>query len=333
MNKNNIVFTICFLVAATLFTVSPSRLLFDSLAVAVGLMMLIMAGDKLVHNASLVGIKMGWSSVLIGILIVGLGTSAPEIITVAIAGAQDAGDLALGNIFGSNIANIGLILGIGLLMLKNPIITHDKWNEYLSLVIATIAMIIVVWFYGKVDVGVSLLLLVGLCYYLYSTIKDNSITEPLELVPEVDAKSTPWLPILIGVAFGLAGLLIGAKILVDGAVNIAVSVGIPQKVIGLTIIAVGTSLPELAAAYASAKKGNGDLIIGNVLGSNVFNLLAASSAGGIFSSLPTANVEIDVLIMGGFTIAILFLMYRVMHAKILGSLLLASYFGFLLFTI
>jgi cation:H+ antiporter len=277
---------------------------------------------------------MGWSPVLIGILIVGLGTSAPEIITVAIAGSQDAGDLALGNIFGSNIANIGLILGVGLLMLKQPIATHDKWEEYLSLIVATLAMITVVWFYGKVDVAISVLLLIGLGYYLYTTIKGNTLET--ENDPDLDilnANKEPWTPLLIGTAVGLAGLLIGANILVDGAVHIATSMGIPQKVIGLTIIAIGTSLPELAAAYASAKKGYGDLILGNVLGSNVFNLLAASSAGGVFATLPTVNVETDVLIMGAFTTAVLLLMYKTVPAKALGVMLIASYAGFLVFTI
>lgn len=321
-----------------MFYDSMTGLAVDTLSIFAGIIMLIVAGDKLVSSASDIGEKLGMNRLLIGIVIIGFGTSAPEVITVFIAGMQDATDLALGNIFGSNIANIGLILGAGLIMLNKTIHTADKWEEYLRLLVATILMVMVVFFYGKVDWIVSTILLAGLAYYIFKTIKENIIAdepeEPLyELAPDAIANPTSsWVSDISGVVIGLAGLMVGANVLVNGSVHIATAMGIPEKVIGLTIIAIGTSLPELASAYSAAKKGYGDMILGNVLGSNVFNLLAASSAGGIVSILPTESVTTDVIVMAIFTVSLLLLMFQKVQAKTFGIMLLVGYLSFLTFT-
>ncbi len=329
------IFIVSIAFAIVVYLHNPANTIIDIISILVGLTLLVMAGDILVNGASDIGYRIGLNPLLIGILIVGLGTSAPEIITVAIAGFQDATDLALGNVIGSNIANIALVMGAGLLLLKKPIHVATKWREYTGLMLATVIMTSVVFWYGKVDFIASIIFIICLISYLVYTINYHNKTKDITKETEQEVKeiiANHWFPPFLGIIFGLIGLILGADVLVGGAVNIATSLNVQEKIIGLTIVAIGTSLPELAATYAAAKKGHGDMVFGNVIGSNIFNLLAASSAGGLFVILPTANVKIDTIIMLAFTTAILLLMLKVLTPKKIGILFIVSYIIFLVWT-
>ncbi len=246
-------------------------------AVIAGLALLIWSADKFVEGAAALARLLGVSIMIIGIIIVGFGTSAPEIVVSIVAVLQDTPDLAIGNALGSNIANIGLILGITAILVPIPVATRLFKTEYPLLMLATAIM---AWtlFDLSLDIvdGVVLfgLLILSLAHLIrehrrHPTAYARAEHESEELVHEMK------MPAAVGwLLLGLVLLVCSSKLLVWGASNIAMTLGISDLIIGLTIVALGTSLPELAASIASLKKGQPDLAIGNVIGSNLFNSLA-----------------------------------------------------------
>ena len=254
-------------------------------AVIVGLALLIWSADKFVEGAAALAHLLGVSIMIIGITIVGFGTSAPEIVVSILAVQQGTPDLAIGNALGSNIANIGLILGITAILVPVPVVTRLFKTEYPLLLLATAVMTWALFDLnlGLVD-GFALLGLLLLCmYHLIGEHRRHPAAyaqeehENEELVPELTmAAAIGWT------IFGLVLLVASSKLLVWGASSIALVLGISELIIGLTIVALGTSLPELAASIASLKKGKPDLAIGNVIGSNLFNSLAVVGLPAIF---------------------------------------------------
>jgi len=245
-------------------------------AILLGLVLLVWSADRFVEGASATAGHLGVSSLVIGITIIGFGTSAPEILISLIAVMQDTPDLAIGNALGSNIANIGLILGVTALLLPLPIASNILKREFPLLILASALLVYALWDsqLDRVD-GVLLLTLLFLVLWYILRSSRNQKDDPL--VVEIEAEISHQMSLKTGLIWLLIGLLIlviSSKILVWGAVNIATALGISELVIGLTIVALGTSLPELAAAIASARKGEPDLAIGNVIGSNLFNSLA-----------------------------------------------------------
>lgn len=254
-------------------------------AVIVGLALLIWSADKFVEGAAALAHLFGVSIMIIGITIVGFGTSAPEIVVSILAVQQGTPDLAIGNALGSNIANIGLILGVTAILVPVPVVTRLFKTEYPLLLLATAVMTWALFDLnlGLVD-GFALLGLLLLCmYHLIGEHRRHPAAyaqeehENEELVPELTmAAAIGWT------IFGLLLLVASSKLLVWGASSIALVLGISELIIGLTIVALGTSLPELAASIASLKKGKPDLAIGNVIGSNLFNSLAVVGLPAIF---------------------------------------------------
>ena len=254
-------------------------------AVIVGLALLIWSADKFVEGAAALAHLLGVSIMIIGITIVGFGTSAPEIVVSILAVQQGTPDLAIGNALGSNIANIGLILGITAILVPVPVVTRLFKTEYPLLLLATAVMTWALFDLnlGLVD-GFALLGLLLLCmYHLIGEHRRHPAAyaqeehENEELVPELTmAAAIGWT------IFGLVLLVASSKLLVWGASSIALVLGISELIIGLTIVALGTSLPELAASIASLKKGKPDLAVGNVIGSNLFNSLAVVGLPAIF---------------------------------------------------
>ena len=246
-------------------------------AVVVGLAVLIWSADKFVEGAAAMASLLGVSVMIIGITIVGFGTSAPEIVVSIIAVLQGTPDLAIGNALGSNIANIGLILGVTAILAPIPVARRLLRTEYPLLLLATAIM---AWalYDLELDVvdGFALVGLLILC--LMHLIREHRRNpgayaaedhEHEEMVHEMTMPAaTGW------VLLGLVLLVGSSKLLVWGASGIAATLGISDLIIGLTIVALGTSLPELAASIASLKKGSPDLAVGNVIGSNLFNSLA-----------------------------------------------------------
>jgi len=246
-------------------------------SIAVGLALLVWSADIFVEGATSIARHLGVSTMIIGITIIGFGTSAPEILISVVAVLEDTPNLAIGNALGSNIANIGLILGITALIAPLPIDKITFSREFPLLFFATGVM---AWclYDGALDMvdGILLLTLLGLTlWYLVRSHRLEGDLTPDENEPGEDigqetsfSTSTGWL------LLGLIILVGSSKLLVWGATEVAHNFGISELIIGLTIVALGTSLPELAASIASVRKGEPDLAIGNVIGSNLFNSLA-----------------------------------------------------------
>ncbi len=254
-------------------------------AVFAGLALLIWSADKFVEGAAALAHLLGVSIMIIGITVVGFGTSAPEIVVSIIAVMQNTPDIAIGNALGSNIANIGLILGITAILVPIPVAARLFKTEYPLLLLATAVM---AWalFDLNLDLVDGFALLGLLLLSLYHLIREHrrhpaayarEEHESEEMVSDLSMSAAiGWL------LLGLVLLVASSKLLVWGASNFALELGVSELIIGLTIVALGTSLPELAASIASLKKGKPDLAIGNVIGSNLFNSLAVVGLPALF---------------------------------------------------
>ncbi len=254
---------------------------------ALGLGLLLGGGHALVTGASALARRLGVSPLLIGLTVVAFGTSAPELAVSLDAALAGRGGIAFGNVFGSNLANIGLILGIGALVRPLVIGSGILVREIPLMLLATVAAVVLAldpWLrdapavFDRAD-GVMLLLLFAL--FLYMAVGDVLRGRADDALVRA-AGAPPLLPIPKGervgrnvvlIVAGLAGLFFGGDLTVDSATSIARALGVTEAVIGLTIVAVGTSLPELVASVIAASRGETDLAVGNVVGSNLFNLL------------------------------------------------------------
>ena len=241
-------------------------------AVIGGLAILVWSADRFVDGAGAIAHHMGVSNLIIGITVVGFGTSAPEIAVSVIAVLEEVPDIAVGNAIGSNIANIGLILGLTAMLAPIAVSRSLIRSEYPLLLGATVVLVWCLYdlHLDRLDGFILLgLLMVMMAYMIHS--HRNPIAQQDDEIDENSMSSrVAWLWVLVGLV-----LLIGSsRMLVWGASNIAHSLGVSELVIGLTIVALGTSLPELAASIASLKKSIADMAIGNVIGSNLFNSLA-----------------------------------------------------------
>ncbi|MAJ26542.1 MAG: calcium/sodium antiporter [Luminiphilus sp.] len=258
----------------------------DFMFIAVGLAGLVWSSDKFVEGAAAIANHAGMSPLLIGMTIVSLGTSAPEIVVSIMASLSGSGELAVGNALGSNITNIGLVLGITLIIRSITIDASTTKRELPQMVVVTLlagALMID----DVLSVTDGALLILGLVIFL--TLLARRGVAP-EGGMDNDSTLTPlkaWGVFTIGLAL----LVISSRLLVVGAVNIAMALGVSELIIGLTIVAIGTSLPELAAAVMSALKGHSDIAIGAIVGSNVFNLLVVLAGPGLFGPL-TLNASV-----------------------------------------
>ena len=298
-------------------------MLLNIIALLAGLTVLVISADKFVVGAASIARKLGISPFLIGLTIVGLGTSAPEILVSAIASWQGNTGLAVGNALGSNIANIGLILGCTALI--SPLVFKSDLLKRELPILMTVSLICFFLAFDGLSLSDGILMLLMLAAFLlwliYSAKKEKnnaSISDPLEqdIINEMPGDiSEEKARFFFGL--GLVGLLVSSKLLVWAAVNVAESFGVSDLVIGLTIVALGTSLPELAASISSVLKKEDDLAVGNVIGSNMYNLLAVYSLPGIIAPGPVAESVIyrDFPVLLIFTAA-LFLFGFVKSGKI-----------------
>ncbi|MEY8205117.1 MAG: calcium/sodium antiporter [Bermanella sp.] len=320
----------------------PSRLfesaymLLACLAVAVGLVVLVWSADRFVLGAAASARHLGMSPLLIGMTIVSLGTSAPEIFVSLSASFDGAGTLAIGNALGSNIANIGLVLGITALIAPLPIQGRMLKKEIPILLLVTVIaglvlqdLVIDFW-----DGIILLSCLVVTLFWLFFENADQGTTgideDESKAMDELSTKqSLFWLVV------GLIALMFSAKLLVWGAVEVARFFEISELVIGLTIVAIGTSLPELAASVTSALKGHHDIAIGNVVGSNIFNLLSVLPIPGLVAvtQIEGSALYRDYTTMLLLTLLLIAFLYGSRKAKRVGrragSLLLLAYVSYL----
>lgn len=302
-------------------------------AIIAGLVVLVWSADRFVNGAVSTARNFGMSPMLIGLTIVAFGTSAPEMIVSGTAALSDASNLAVGNAIGSNIANIGLVLGITALVSPIPLKAIVLKREFPILVAASlmVAILFLDYHLGYLDGIIMILILAVSMFFL--TRNNLDAPEILEEIDEIPPESTPKA--IIELVISLALLLGSSKLLVWGASGVASDLGVSELVIGLTIVAIGTSLPELAASVASALKGHHDIALGNIVGSNLFNLLAVLPIPAILNPV---NLESEVLlrdysIMLALTIALAAFGYIMQKkgrlGRRVGISLLCAYFGYM----
>lgn len=307
-------------------------------AVALAIAIVVWGADRFVAGAAALALNLGVSPLLIGLTIVGFGTSAPEVLVAAVAASQGDPAVAVGNAIGSNIANIGLILGITALV--KPLNVHSRIlkREYPLLLGVTLASFALVA-NGELSRANGIVLLAGLGGVLTWMVRlahaDRS-ADPLcaEYEAEVPRKTSTLQATGLFVV-GLAALLISSKMLVWGAVTIALALGVPELVVGLTVVAVGTSLPELAASVAGALKNEPDIAIGNIVGSNLYNLLAVLSLPAVIApgAVEPELLTRDFPVMLGLTFAMAVFGYGVDGSdrrinRFEGLLLLVAFVGY-----
>ena len=313
-------------------------------AVLIGLILLIWSADRFVDGASATASHLGMSPLLIGLTIVAFGTSAPEMLVSTMAALDDAPGLAIGNAIGSNIANIALVLGATALVSPLPIKGNLVRVELPILTLATMGAGIVLldYYLDAIDSGLLLLGLV-VCLYLFTRYQQDYSQEASQDHSQDKKEPLTKMSLKVGIVWLLVGLVLlalGSRILVGGAVYIATSLGVSEMIIGLTIIAIGTSLPELAASIMSARKGQHGIALGNVIGSNIFNLLGVMAIPALISPVV---IEADALwrdygLMLMLTLFILALGFKARRgghiSRPIGGLLLLIYvmYMFLLYT-
>lgn len=306
-----------------------------SISIIVGLLFLTFGADRLVLGSSAIALKLGVSPLLIGITIVAFGTSAPELIVSINAALSGNGGISVGNVVGSNIANIGLILGVASLI--TPMTVHVSLIRRDIPIMIGISLISGWFIFGEeVSRGEGAFLVAGLILFLMLSVywakketpNEAMVTELEE--PLKNAHIATWLA-WVYVAIGLGLLAGGSELLVGGAVHIAETFGMSQTLIGLTIVAIGTSLPELATSITAAMKGESDIAVGNVVGSNIFNALGILGIAAVIRPLPTATFSmVDLAVMLGFTILMLPMARNDMRIlRWEAALLLSAYVGYM----
>lgn len=279
---------------------------------ALGLVILLLAGDALVKGAVNLSLRIGIPALIVSLTIVAFGTSAPELLIAIDAALEGKPDIAMGNVVGSNIANVLMVLGIPALLATMHTSECNTRKTYVFMLMATV-LFIGLAFTGQFGVWQSLILLAGLSLVLMDALrearshrKQSSIAaaadeqDDLEDVEGADP-DMPWWQISVFLVLGLIGLPLGADLLVDNASIIAREYGVSETVIGLTLVALGTSLPELATTVMSALRRQADVALGNVIGSNIFNLLAIVGIAGLVAPIPVAAefLQFDLWVMLG----------------------------------
>lgn len=287
-------------------------MLLDFSLLAIGLVVLLVTADKFVQGAASLAKSFGVSTMVIGLTIVGLGTSAPEILVSVIASLQGNTGLAVGNAIGSNIANIGLIVGCGALVA--PLLLHSQLVRRELPILMVVSLFCYLLTFDGLGVVDGVLMLSGLVAFLLwaAVMARRKKTQSVAMQQAVLDDSNIDLGkrrAYIFFVLGLAGLLISSKVIVWAAVNIAHTFGVSDLVIGLSIIAFGTSLPELAATITCVLKKQYDLAIGNVVGSNLYNLLLVYALPGLIAPAPVAQDVLyrDFPVMLVFTATLLLL--------------------------
>lgn len=295
--------------------------------VVFGLLFLAKGGDKLVEAATSIAKRFHVPEVFIGVVLVGFGTSLPEIITIINAALKGQDSLALGTLVGSNIANIILIFAVGLILCR-PMPAHQLLSEkvnYFLMLAGSVLFGLMVWQFNVLSSTIGVVLLASLVFCLLVSMK-FSTHHPNNDDDEV--LSTPG--ILIWGGLGFVGLFLGADLLINGAVTIAKYFNVKEHLIGLTLVALGTSLPELFATFAAAKKNRIGLVAGNVLGSNLFNLLGAAGIGALFMPLDASPIMADILFMLGVSLLIIPVFFAPkMPWRIFGVFLLVIYVAYI----
>ena len=304
---------------------------------AAGLLILVAGAEAFIRGAVTIARRFGVSPFVIGLTLVGFGTSAPELVVNVAAACNGSPDLALGNVVGSNVSNIGLILGTAAVVAPLAV--------QMRLLKAEIPMMLgatgLLWVLsadgelGRLDGGILLALFAGMMVYLVRFSPPETPDVKEEIGEEAARKRVPWgsAALLVG---GLVGLVGGAELMVRSAVAIATAWGVSELVIGLTVVAIGTSLPELASSVAAAVRGHADIAVGNVIGSNIFNIVLILGVTTQVAPLPVPAdlLALDIPAMVGFSLLFLAVLANgLVIRRWEGGLLLAAFVGFVIWQV
>jgi len=313
-------------------------MLLSVVAVVFGLALLVWSADRFVDGAAATAKHFGMSTLLIGMLIIGFGTSAPEIVVSILASVNGNPGLALGNGFGSNIANVALILGFTAVLSPIAVKSGVLRTELPLLVGATLLVgaLLLDFDISRLDGIIMLLAFFGIMGF--SIVKSMKASANDDFIQEVesglDEQAMPIKKAVFWVVVGLILLTASSRLLVWGAIDIATFFGVSDLIIGLTVVAIGTSLPELAASVSAVRKNEHDLAIGNVIGSNLFNTLVVVGLAGTIQPLAVESVVLyrDWVVMAGLTVSLFALGYGVLGRRRInrfeGALLLIAYFAY-----
>ncbi|WP_173468571.1 calcium/sodium antiporter [Fibrobacter succinogenes] len=283
-------------------------------AIVVGLFLLVWSADRFVDGAVGVARFFGMSTFLIGMVIVGFGTSAPEMVVSILSAMNDTPQLALGNAYGSNIANIALILGVTALIAP-VVVQKQAMSRDIPVLIAMTALTVLLLVDGNVSLIDGAVLLVAFVAIMGFNIlselrakrkrRKSGGASDISEVEEIPAEGVSIGKAVLSLLVGLVLLIVSSRMLVWGAVYMAHALGVSDLLIGLTIVAVGTSLPELASSIAAARRGENDLAVGNIIGSNIFNTLVVVGLASVIAPIKAADPEVmsrDVPIMSALTL-------------------------------
>ncbi len=293
-------------------------MLFDTALLIVGLALLLGGGDTLVRGAAALARQFGVSSLVVGLTVVAFGTSAPELAVNMLAAFRDAGGISFGNVIGSNIFNISVIIGCSALLRPLTVQLVVVTREIPMMLLTSLAVLLMaldrpldgtVSSFSRSNGLLLLLLFAVFVYYTVSAVckqrQQNADSAGLGQLPTMQAQRSRASAAMLTLA-GLVGVILGGQLTVTGGANLAEHFAVSQTVIGLTIVAAGTSLPELATSVLAARRGESDIAVGNIVGSNIFNLLFILGLSAATSpiSVPTGGL-IDLVVMTGLSIVLL----------------------------
>ena len=307
-------------------------MVFDILMIVGGLILLVLAGDALVKGAVNLSLRLGVPALIVGLTVVAFGTSAPELLVSIQAAHDHAPALALGNVVGSNIANILLVLGVPALITAVPV-SRELMHDFLVMMAATLLFVVLANL-GPMGWPHGLVLLAGLAAMLWNSdtrAREHRASASIEL--EGVEEGISGLRIALYLLGGLIGLPLGANLLVEGAVHVATALGVSEAVIGLTLVAVGTSLPELATTCTAALRRQAGVAMGNVIGSNIFNLLGIIGVTSLVGPLPVPQpmLHFDLWVMVATSLLLgVFVLTGRSIAKVVGAGMIALYVLYLL---
>lgn len=319
----------------------------DLVAAVLGLAILLGAGDALVRGAVALSLRLGIPALLVSLTVVAFGTSAPELLISVQAALDDAPGIAFGNVVGSNIANVLLVLGVPAVISAIDARDCDSRRNY-AMMLGASAVFAALCFFGPLGWPQGLLLLALLTLVLWdayraarahrrgagcaAAVEDDDLPEE---IADADPNMPTW-KLVAFLAVGLIGLPAGAHLLIEGARGIALAMGVSEAAIGLTLVALGTSLPELATTVMAAMRKQADVALGNVIGSNIFNILAIMGIASFFGPLevPPGMLEIDLWVMLASALVIWpFICGKMVIGRLAGGAMIAVYVGYVAFAL
>lgn len=309
----------------------------DFLYIVSGLVLLVIGGNWLLKSAVGLSYRLNISKIIVGLTVVSFATSLPELIVSVKAAIDGYPDIAIGNVVGSNIGNVGLVLGIVLLINAIQVDKSFFATDWPTKMIASTLLFVFLIIDGELSRTEGFIFIIILILFLFYLIKQN---QKIEVdIPEVKEVEMSFLKIFIFLALGGFALWVGSEFLVEGAVSLASSIGVSERVIAVTVVSIGTSIPELASSVIASLKKENDISIGNIIGSNIFNILSVLGITSIISPIKNIDLRIinqDIYWMLGFGLILMPLVLLPKRGSLSfkeGILLLIGYSIFIYFTI